>query len=54
MTSLQSLAHGRKTILIAHRLHTVQFVDMLLVLDKGAVVERGTHCELYNSIIYLR
>jgi HlyB family type I secretion system ABC transporter len=33
-------------IVIAHRLSTVRYADMILVLDEGAVVERGTHSEL--------
>ncbi len=37
---------GRTTIVIAHRLSTVRALDRLLVFDKGAVVEEGTHDQL--------
>jgi len=37
---------GRTTFVIAHRLSTVRRADMILVMDKGQIVERGTHAEL--------
>jgi ABC-type transport system involved in cytochrome bd biosynthesis fused ATPase/permease subunit len=37
---------GRTTFVIAHRLSTVRRADMILVMDKGQIVERGTHNEL--------
>jgi ATP-binding cassette subfamily B protein len=40
---LQRLLPGRTSIVIAHRLSTVQRADLVLVLDRGRVVERGTH-----------
>jgi ATP-binding cassette subfamily B multidrug efflux pump len=40
------LLKGRTSFVIAHRLSTVQNADLLLVLDKGRIVERGTHREL--------
>lgn len=37
---------GASSLVIAHRLSTVESADLILVLDKGAVIERGTHTEL--------
>jgi len=44
--ALEHLMKGRTTVVIAHRLTTIQRADRILVLDKGRVVESGTHGEL--------
>ena len=44
--ALERLAEGRTTIAIAHRLSTVRDADQIVVLDRGAVAETGTHGEL--------
>ena len=44
--ALRDLAAGRTTIVIAHRLSTVRDADQIVVLDRGELVERGTHDEL--------
>ena len=44
--ALDALMEGRTTFVIAHRLSTVRRADMILVMDKGQIVERGTHAEL--------
>jgi ATP-binding cassette, subfamily B, bacterial len=44
--ALERLAEGRTTLVIAHRLSTVRDADQIVLLDKGAVAERGTHEEL--------
>ena len=44
--ALDELSQGRTSIAIAHRLSTVRDADLILVLDHGRIVERGTHAEL--------
>jgi len=44
--ALQTALKGRTSIVIAHRLSTVRDADQILVLEKGAIIERGTHDEL--------
>ena len=44
--ALDGLAAGRTTIVIAHRLSTIRDSDLILVLDHGRIIERGTHDEL--------
>ena len=44
--ALDKLLRGRTAFVIAHRLNTVRDADQIVVLDKGRVVERGTHSEL--------
>lgn len=46
---LQSLMHDRTTLVIAHRLSTVEGADRVLVLDRGRIVESGTHAELLQA-----
>ena len=44
--ALNELIPGRTTFIIAHRVQTVMEADMILVLEKGAIVQCGTHDEL--------
>ena len=44
--SLERLMQGRSTLVIAHRLSTVQNADRIIVLDAGRIAEQGTHAEL--------
>lgn len=47
--ALDKLMQGRTSIVIAHRLSTVRRADMILVMDKGMIVEEGTHVELMEK-----
>src|SRR5690606_3061863 len=44
--ALETLLTGRTTLIIAHRLSTVQRADRLIVVDRGRIVEEGAHAEL--------
>lgn len=45
-TSLQELSRGRTTLVIAHRLGTIQQADRIVVMDESGIVEQGNHAEL--------
>jgi ATP-binding cassette subfamily B protein len=47
--ALERLEHGRTTLVIAHRLATVQHADRIVVMDRGALVAQGTHAELVRQ-----
>lgn len=47
--ALANLMKNRTTLVIAHRLSTIQHADEIIVLDKGVIVERGTHNSLMNA-----
>lgn len=47
--ALDRLMIGRTTFIIAHRIQTVMDADLILVLDKGRIVQRGTHEQLLNQ-----
>jgi ATP-binding cassette subfamily B protein len=44
--ALEHLMQGRTTFIIAHRIQSVMDADLILVLDQGRIVQRGTHDEL--------
>lgn len=47
--NLEKIKQGRTTIIIAHRLSTVKDCDVIIALDKGEIVEAGTHEELMRK-----
>jgi subfamily B ATP-binding cassette protein MsbA len=47
--AISTLMKGRTSIVIAHRLSTVQSADQILVLDRGRILERGNHQSLYEQ-----
>ena len=46
LNSMKRIMHGRTTIIISHRISAARLASQIIVLDKGRVVERGTHDEL--------
>ena len=46
--SMATLLAGRTTFVIAHRLSTVRRANLILLMEDGAIVERGTHAELMD------
>lgn len=47
--ALKELSHGKTTLMIAHRLTSVQNVDRILVIENGRIAEAGTHTALLNK-----
>jgi ATP-binding cassette, subfamily B, multidrug efflux pump len=45
----QEITKGRTSIVIAHRLSTIQSADFIVVIDKGSIIEQGTHQELLKQ-----
>jgi ABC-type multidrug transport system fused ATPase/permease subunit len=51
--AIEKMRQGRSSIMIAHRLSTISHADEIIVLEKGEIVERGTHTQLLqNSKFY--
>ncbi len=58
LNSIDTIREGKTTIVIAHRLSTVKNADLIFVMDKGQIVEQGSHKELmkqgrvYKQLVY--
>ena len=55
--ALDAMMQGRTTFIVAHRLSTIENADMILVMDKGKIIEQGTHRDLlakkgYYYVLY--
>ncbi|MDE3207676.1 MAG: ATP-binding cassette domain-containing protein, partial [Pseudomonadota bacterium] len=48
-SELSRISTGRTTLIIAHRLSTIIDADLILVFDKGRIIEQGTHLQLLNK-----
>jgi subfamily B ATP-binding cassette protein MsbA len=50
--ALDKVMQGRTTIVIAHRLSTIEKAGRIVVMDKGRIVEQGSHQELLNKAVH--
>ena len=46
---MKKLMENRTTFMIAHRLSTIRDADMIMVIDKGQIIEKGNHKELLSQ-----
>ena len=49
LEATREFTRGRTAVIVAHRLSTIAAMDRLIVMDKGRIVERGTHGELLEQ-----
>ena len=49
MQNLESFFRGRTVVVVAHRLSTVKNADNIILIEKGRIIEQGTHIELTKA-----
>ena len=49
LSNLNKLREGKTTILIAHRISTIENMDKIIFIDDGEIIAIGTHAELYET-----
>ena len=49
LSNLQKKTKNKTTIIISHRINTIKEADLIIVLDKGKIISKGTHKELLNN-----
>ena len=54
MKNMRAICHGRTVIIIAHRLSTVRACNRIIAMDKGQIIEQGTHDELLQRNGYYK
>ena len=47
--ALERLMHGRTSIIVAHRLTTIEQADRIIVMNEGKIIEQGSHQQLMNA-----
>ena len=52
--ALNKLMNKRTSLVIAHRLSTIQNADKIIVLEEGAIIEKGNHKDLINKSKYYK
>jgi len=52
INTIQSMAGDKTIIIVSHRLSAVRFADQIITLDRGRIIESGTHSELMENNSY--